>query len=490
MTVNFYNFTKRSNSTKRPVGDPSLTVDATMREDCSIFSPKMSLHKTAAINTRTLNYVYIPAFDRYYFVRDWTWSEGLWIVSMYEDPLASWKDTIGASSEYVVRSSAEFDGRIRDNIYPITCNIQKTHQQFTSPFANYASEANSSFVVAVIGETNTTTYYAMTATQYRLFVKGLFSDDFLDSIVPNASTNFPELKIQLNPINYVKSVRQFPFVIPSGNLGAAVNDIHVGFGVVSFPGTIAQVIEQPLYRTTITATIDKHPQAAIRGAYMNSDPFTQYNLFFPPFGSIPLEGDTLIDSTQIAMDCCVDLYTGNAYLTITNEALSPAHVLAWVSAKASKELTLAQVQAPGYGVGATVKAVAEGVSIAAGGVSSAFSSINPVAMGASIAQSAAEATKFAVDTVGDVARSKIPTLTTVGSDGGTVTFYGDCHLTAFFYMAAADDNAQRGRPLCQIRQISTIPGFIVVDDPDFSCNGTAEEIDAIKSFMASGFFYE
>ena len=63
-------------------------------------------------------------------------------------------------------------------------------------------------------------------------------------------------------------------------------------------------------------------------------------------------------------------------------------------------------------------------------------------------------------------------------------------MVARFKILVDDNNDDHGRPLCQRVLISSIPGYIMVDDPDIALAATAEEIDSVKSYMKNGFFYE
>lgn len=137
MEVRFFNMLKRENSTKRPTANPLLTVDALMRNDSSIITPVLELHKTAPINTRVMNYVFIPAYDRYYFVKDWVWETGLWLIYLSEDVLASWKDTIGNYHDYVERAAdlSVWDGTVIDRIYPMTGKVVVDRKVHSSPWS-------------------------------------------------------------------------------------------------------------------------------------------------------------------------------------------------------------------------------------------------------------------------------------------------------------------------------------------------------------------
>lgn len=75
--------------------------------------------------------------------------------------------------------------------------------------------------------------------------------------------------------------------------------------------------------------------------------------------------------------------------------------------------------------------------------------------------------------------------------GASVAKYGiRPYLTGAFYDLTDDNNDDHGRPLCQRVQLFSIPGFIMVDDPDIELPATAAEIDSVKSYMKNGFFLE
>lgn len=491
MEVRFFNFPKRENSTKRPNINPVLTVDALMRNDSSIISPVLELHKTAAINTRLMNYVYIPAYDRFYFVRDWVWQSGLWLIYLDEDYLASWKITIGNTEDYVVRSSHSWNRNIIDNVYPLSGEITIEETPFETPYNRTANNTIwYNYIVSLIGSMNTTTYYAMDSSQYAVFMANLFGDIYAESLYPDFLEHYPELKALSNPIQYVRSVRQFPFDVTDEYVSMEdVKKIPVGWGSIEIPDeqdpsvmiVLGKKLTSKYAEHTITLDVPKHPQMAARGEYLNHAPYTEYELFFPPFGVISLDTDSLVNSEKIELIVRTDFKTGNAILEVWNNPSGSAErkILSWVSAKASIEHTLTQIQAPGFGTAARLEAFTSAASAAMAG----FEKGGPVGsfMGSVSSQ---------LQSIGKYVKSKVPTSSTIGSDGGISTFEGACKLQAVFSLVVADDVEQRGRPLCQRAQINTLPGYLVIEDPDFQCAGTAEEITEIKNYMAGGFYYE
>ena len=84
----------------------------------------------------------------------------------------------------------------------------------------------------------------------------------------------------------------------------------------------------------------------------------------------------------------------------------------------------------------------------------------------------------------------MPRASTVGTSGGFATGMGDFRLDHQFFRPVDDDNTHNGRPLCQMRTISNLSGYILVQDGDVATNGTSAEDAAIRSYLEGGFYYE
>ena len=119
--ITLYTFYKRENSTKRPDGSVTQKIhNAVFKMPTSLQRPEITFDFGLKGNPTFYNYAHIPALgNRYYFIREWTVSEGhLWTAHMEVDTLASWKVSIGNSTQYVLRSSYTSDGHISDKLYP------------------------------------------------------------------------------------------------------------------------------------------------------------------------------------------------------------------------------------------------------------------------------------------------------------------------------------------------------------------------------------
>ena len=71
MQATFYVFPKRTNSTKRPTSGTPYSIE--VKSPCNIINPEIKIATNA--NPTGYNYCYIPTWGRYYWVKNWTFSD-------------------------------------------------------------------------------------------------------------------------------------------------------------------------------------------------------------------------------------------------------------------------------------------------------------------------------------------------------------------------------------------------------------------------------
>jgi hypothetical protein len=413
---------------------------------------------------REYNYAFIPTFDRYYFVREWTFQGGLWHANLEIDALASWKITLGASTCYVLRSSQSYDLDIVDTTYPGTSKTTTLDQQATSPWAT-DDMANGMFVVGIAGQS--TTYYLFYKEALDLFFDYLFSDLYINDLIGDWSIVFPQAKATANPIQFITSIMWIPFQTS----GTSVSTIRVGF--VDVPCVADRLDGSGIRAGTQTFTINRHPQAA-RGSYLNNSPFTSYMLFYPPWGTIPLDPDIMANSDTLYITWLIDLRTGQGTLALTGGA-ALTHYMSWTHTQVGLNYQVSQVLNRGFGVG---------------NILAPLISTGAAALTGNYAGAAASGIAGGASAIGNAAMSKIPSATTIGSNGGMDSLRGVPTLQYEFKEIVDEDLDHRGRPLCTNRRIDTLSGYIMVKDADISLPSTKQEQEIIRTFMEGGFFYE
>lgn len=466
MQAIFYQFAKRTNSTKRPSGGQEFGIN--LKAPCNIIDPEI---KIATQNDPTgYNYCYLPTFSRYYWVKNWTYADGLWNASLTVDTLASYRDQIGSSTEYVVRSSAQYDSSISDSLYPAKATVQSVTNAFQGGFAETISEGF--FVIGFIAKApnsiGAVTYVVMSPGNAKKLSSKLLTDVSYLSI-DNAEISDSLTKILFNPYQYIVSCNYFPFDIAELTAHLPlVSSVDVGWWSVYVPCWILGEDNNNLTKS-VSVGIPKHPQAASRGGYCNASPYTDYTIFLQPFGVIPLDASKLWGATTLSIQYTVDLFTGDSILRVFTDTNQLVHE---TTAKLGVPIQLSNIT---FDVPSGGGLLQTGIAAAVGGLQAALTGGSFSDVGNGILN-AAQATNA------DVASK--------GATGSTIAFDSVPYMVARFKILVDDNNEDHGRPLCKRVQLSTIPGFIMVDDPDIALNATAAEIDSVKSYLKNGFFYE
>ena len=77
----------------------------------------------------------------------------------------------------------------------------------------------------------------------------------------------------------------------------------------------------------------------------------------------------------------------------------------------------------------------------------------------------------------------------IGSNGSRAE-YGFIPKLVSQFATVADEDVQRyGCPVCGIRQINTLKGFVMCGMPEIELEATSAEIEKVKEAMRGGFFY-
>lgn len=481
INVNFYSFTKRENSTKQPLSG-ATTFSCTLLDNTSLMNPTFKLEISS--NPIGYNYCYVADFNRYYFVKDISTFQNFWYISCEVDVLASFKTAIGTGSHYVLRSASDSDPYIVDNIYPAKAGTVavKNSPSGTDPLAWTNGH---SYVVGVIGYCDiganmigSITYYHMNEYTLRSFVYYLMREPIEDWSEISTSEFDPAVqKALLNPIQYIVSCMALP-ISPPGSVQSGLDHLWFGYydcKINDISGAaIAALPAGSTHTEHFSIAIPKHPDAATRGKYLNGAPFMSYTLHFGPLGDIPIDPAYLIDADDIAGDILYDMIQGTAKLTVY-QGLEPDNVLFTATFQCGAELNLSQVLKNPLD---RSTAITQGAWETAAG----FMTLNIPKTISSM-----------YGTFDSATRSKMQQVTNGGgTTGSLLTFFDpdNLYLEAKYYIQTEENNTELGRPLCKLKQINTLSGFICCSGADCQITGTADEAAKINDFMNNGFFYE
>lgn len=460
LTVKFYSVSKAVNSTALPTGEPMAEYECRMLDACSILRPVILLNVGPQANPTGANYAYIAEYNRYYWVSDWTVNRGQWVATLSIDPLASWKEEIGNSFQYVLRSSSESNPNVQDSMYPATsASTWSSSVPSANPFAHELGKGE--YVIGIVGKSGSmgaVSYYIMTPSQFDAFGKKLYGETGIYEI---AAEQIAAFKTQFNPLQYIVYCQWFPFVLPAGTAKSTID-----FGWWQLEASCRAIPANPIYTIDTEFALPNHPQLS-RGTYLNKSPFSRYDLIYGTFGKVPLDASGLPDTSDrtVIAKMDVDLITGYATLQVTSPG---GGTLAYASGKIGVDISLAQI-AVDY-KGAAVQAIQTvGAAIATGGASLLTGGLSGISN--------------AID-------SMVPQMRTSGSNGSIADYYIMPRIVCQFITIAAEDNERLGRPLCARRKINTLSGFLQTVDTELQIPATSGEIDMIKSYMEGGMHFD
>lgn len=479
MNVTFYQFSKRENSTARPGGGAGYNV--TLKEPSSVTAPVISLVWTGAGSPVVYNYAWIPAFLRYYFVRNWTYAERQWTAELDVDPLASWKTYIGSSTKYILRCETDtyVNKWMQDGKYPVS--LEQHFKQTATSNMLYRSPAwtQGVYIAGLICANDSlgsgasgVTYYAMDYANAYILVKSMMQQaiDVFDpahtsiSDIGEALATFGSnlVKSLVNPMQFLVSFMWMP--VPPANTGGLAT---ITVGSFATPAEGYQILDPVL---TITDTLAIPDMPLTDKYWQHVEPVANYTLEYMPFGLIPLAGQDLIRHTAIHPNITVDFVTGLANLRVMVGDDDHGGVGGFCIASRTAQVGVQMA------VGNTTTDNAGALMNIAGAAADAVSE-NYVGMASSILSAA---------------KDVIPQARSSGNAGGFSGLNATDRVSLIKrYSTMPDEDPEEfGRPSCKKVQISNLSGFVQVADGDIKAPATIRELAAIKAFLEGGFFYE
>lgn len=490
MIIQFYSsFTKRENSTKRPSGTVDKSLTGVLKEPCSIMKPVIKIERLPQdANPCIYTYAIIPSFQRFYFVEDWTWADGLWEVRMTVDVLATWKTEIGNTEAYVERSASLFNGNIQDRLYPSLAVHNIEEIALDSTYYRVAPSGGC-FVLGIINNWNfsvsqaggAVTYYAMSIDEMRNLMGYLMSDTFIDDAgFPATPTAAQQLlqstaKAFINPIQYITSCMWFPLQV-TDIAEAQPSDIVLGYWELEMAHNHldGHKLDSFAYTEVVEETIPNHPQFT-RGRYLNTYPYTRVSLHIPPFGTIPIDTSYLALGNYMKANIYVDTITGKAQMRVTIQPSALIEdnqcVVAESTAMFGIPIQISQMLPDYLGFLATGLGVAGSVLGATS--SPGFST-----------------TLMAMSSIGNALDSIMPQVATEGVSGSFVQNIIPPSMTVDHILIADENNAEVGRPLCTLKTINTLSGFIKCGEVSINYSCFDNEKKLIHEYLMNGFFWE
>jgi len=493
LNITLYQFAKKLNSTARPSGT-AKGVQGQLRESCSMLAPEIGFVAFGQSESpHAWNYAYIPDFGRFYFIDNWTWTAGMWYASMTVDPLASWRNEIANSTEYIVRAASAVNPDIIDTTYPTLSYARLARQDLPAIYTDNVQGGTFIFGVQAYGYNafGSTTTIACKAAGFKKLMTKLLSDTDYLNIDPNEiSGNLA--KALFNPIQYFSFAYWLPFAASFPD-AAAVESVPVGwwrFDVGDKFWVLDQNNDSLQYRFNVA--IPKHSSADSKHSYLKATPYSTYKMYMPGFGLIDIDSSRLYNTSRLYGILAIDLYTGNAVLELSARDDYKA-AFQTLTGNVAVQIQIGQITSMVNTAGGVVQAVAGGV---VAGAQSFFQQAVDITRkvhdwinGAETLGVGQNVTSIA-NGIQSGAQQATAESVSKGGQGSVVEYGFTPYLLGKFWDLVGEAPDHRGYPLCEKRTIGSLSGYIMCSDSDFSAPATSMEISAIREHLNNGFYFE
>lgn len=492
MEIIFYYHRKKINSTALPI--QGTFKNCSIKDVSSIINPYIEISENLAA-APPWNYCYIPAYNRYYWIIEWTWERGFWSAELSVDVLASYRENILDSTLYVLRSSSNYDGNIIDKLYPTKIDNELIRVPLPQPWSVDVIPTNGTFVIGVIapsgGYFGSMNYYAMSRDGYSKLC------DYLSTQAVTTDEGFNEddcslalQKALVDPFQYIKSCKWIPLAYNDTNF-KGVNRTKIPIYQWSIDvGACTQLVK--CYGSVeFNIDIRRHPQTNERGMFVNYEPYTNINMFLPPFGTFPLDTTyTGINRSGFQVSMLVDYITGGGayYVQVLDHESRQCGIIANGYGQVAVDMQLSQVNTSTMGLALTKASVGldELLSTVSMGAVSPQETIgeNPISNVGGITSNAG------INSFGNGVQARFSKAVTSGTQGGFSSYAHVPYIDYQFFTLVDDDITEDGRPLMKNVRLGNLSGYCICKNGDVAIGGTAQEQNAIKAYLESGVYIE
>lgn len=543
INVEFIKTGKPLNSTLVPAYDADTDTNllCELHEPFDIYNPTIVIadeyrSHSKEPNLFKYNYCHIgDPLNRYYWISNWERRDGLWYAYCTGDYLASFRNDILKTTQYVLRTnnSDVWDNSITDSLYP-------THEQQIYGYVNGTLFPNDS----TISNLHYTTFSNNLADEYynrhswivicqptkivNIHDEEVFNDygcgmfvttgDFARRLIQQCGK---KLWTGQSLSTYIQTIMELPFdIVGESVTSAQIKSIEFGgadgitvnmnypnnlgpYGLMNFFG--------PLHDSSRKMTVGKWniDLSSVKSdiAYENSSSYLSLSLLMRPFGFIDIPAEFIQGLTSLTVMVQMDV-TGYAELRIGGPAFNKSMTLgtAWLGKPAR---IFEGLQAWGYNlwnsiktsVGAAAGVVTKGLvgNIQADALEQSARYNNPNDP-AYIAQGVRKQTT--ADVIGSSISSGIgsitPPISLGGVSGGGGTAVVDDRPQLFYTRKPVVEryDYRFGRPACKVKKLSDLSGyFVLCKDAVFGgagigWNATNAERQAIEQALNGGVYLE
>lgn len=457
-------FTKRANSTKRP-SSAGWTVNAALKQNTSLSSPTFLL---AAIPPIPSAVDYAQFEGRFYFVTDIVQqSNHAYELHCTIDPLATYKDAIAAYTTFVERSTTSYNDMIPDAA--ISQSDRVLHEgdivfdNSTAGSSLPAFDTIGCFILRTVSADGINGY-AMSWNGMRTMLQWLFTDTTYDPAMMADSM----VRSFFNPFQYIIDVKWFPLDIQFFDHGS--NLVDVGWGWWASSNIRGYTLGAGAMGITGEVNLTE-PAGAYTDFRRVTRGFTEYNIYLPGVGVVPLEPDVFAGEHP-RLECSIDYKNGSVDWNVVDVKGYGTGTQEHVKIAAFRGQIGVPVQIGQMNndiLGGMMKGLGTAASLASGNWLGALSGA-----------------------FGAVQQSIVPQASINGTNGSMIqlTQWPYPTLSYKIYESGGIPGGVYGRPLYQNRQLGTLSGYVKCSNASIDISGFSGERDAVNAALNNGFYME
>lgn len=442
-----YHFSKRKNSTKRPIGQ-GTEVPCLLKTATTFQSPIFILQRPM---NDMLQFNYCKWADHYYFIDSTTSiNAGQTEITCTEDVLATYKNEIGEYTCFIERSSNQTT-LANDSMYIPTNDWVLSTRNVTHKEKIMTDTYSRQYIIRVVSRTGVASYY-IKGKELNKLLDFMYTESNFTDVIQDAIT-----KLMFDPFKYIVDLKWVPFVesaFKSGNDEA----IQLGFwdsGVVA-----KRIDEDTVVNFSYSFAFDNPLYAITDFRYYNSS-FSNYFIKLPFIGVVALN-PYKIDASVNA------LYQFDATSGLCNVFLQSKKVVF-----ASYQLQLSVPVQIGYASTNIAQLATSAVSL----------------VGAGLQGNIAQGVSAGIDAGRSITAPEVSMLGTVGNISNILNNQ-ILEFNSYACTSIVPDGASEGFVNGTIRSISGLTGFVKCRNASIEISGFTGDHEAVNNYLNSGFYYE
>lgn len=304
MQIQFFAFNKRERSTKRPEASYSpILLDVQLKDRTSLLNPVFIFD----FEPITGNYIYVPTWNRYYFVTGFEYIEGLWYVACKLDVLATYKNEIKNTDCMIIYHSNGADD-IVDNRIPVKSGVTVSKSSKSLSGINWLLSGAGTPILTITGK-GSNGIYAINFSDISELLDGL--DTWYNMNIPDVWTAVKQLAYGGSAAENIKGAFALPFTVASG--GVSENIYLGGYPCLDGNGSAISGYRLIQYNQDASCNITIPWQYA---DWRKSSPYSSVRMFLPLCGLFTLNNEDIKNDSSLDVNYTFNRSSGDFSVTV------------------------------------------------------------------------------------------------------------------------------------------------------------------------------